>query len=650
MRQPDLEQPERRFLVELPRGRTLHPYPDDGGVYRVRVAMRASRIRLHPDLPATPVWGYQGIVPGPRIEVPAGQRVEVTWINELTGRLPLRGVRGAGAGQGTAGTGPRDTPDPQPDRLRPWTVVHLHGGRTDPDSDGWGENLLGTGQHRTVAYREDRARLLWYHDHTAAAARLTVLAGLSGLYVVRDATDRLLPRDVRELFLVLADRNLDTGDRGELDGRLLHKTGDLDGGPVEFFGPFTTVNGVLWPRCSVERAQYRVRLLNASNARTYRLTLVDDAGRSAMSRVTVVGTDGGLLPLDPTAPVCEREHLGPVGLAAGDALLLAPAERLDLVVDFRGDGGPWRFVNDAAAPWDGTSTVRLRHHDGYADAADPTAAEALRGRVADVLRFVPAGGTPDDGFDLPAVVAGGRWPRHRRYARDRQPYHRHERRTVALVEDGAGTVTLNELYRPEEAAALGDREYLLRRPYLTLRERERPAGPPRTVTYATAASVFLDAVTFMVIEGGYELWRLVNLTGATRPVHLHLVQFQLLDRVPLLGARGWDPTANADPVGAVNQLVTALEPTGAAPGPGTDAGAGPGPGPRLGRTDWGWKDTVRVDPGEMVSLMARFAGHPGRFTYRCHLLEHQDLGTVRPFVVVPAELAPGARAPDPGRP
>ena len=51
----------------------------------------------------------------------------------------------------------------------------------------------------------------------------------------------------------------------------------------------------------------------------------------------------------------------------------------------------------------------------------------------------------------------------------------------------------------------------------------------------------------------------------------------------------------------------------------------------------GWKDTVRVNPGELVSIAARFDGFTGRYMYHCHLLEHEDHDMMRPFVVMPAQ-------------
>jgi len=101
-----------------------------------------------------------------------------------------------------------------------------------------------------------------------------------------------------------------------------------------------------------------------------------------------------------------------------------------------------------------------------------------------------------------------------------------------------------------------------------------------------------------------------------------LVQFQVLGRVGLAYDGSWEPTQNTDPTGVRNQPVTVGD-----------------KGTRfLESTELGWKDTVRANPHEMLTVMAQFTGHAGRFMYHCHVLEHEDMDMMRPFVVTPARL------------
>lgn len=629
---------EGRFLAEMPRlsQRTV--------TRATTITQVATTVSLHPWLPPTPVWAYDGQVPGPMLETRSGRPVSVRFRNRIDKAMPFRSVRGADGAQATCGTVPDDQ-IVDLSGLSNATVTHLHGGATEAASDGWPEDMMLPGQDQVHAYANAGSALFWYHDHAAMSTRLSVFAGLAAPYVVRDHIDAHLPAGDRELVMVLADRNLDTDAAGNLTGAVLHKTADKEipgqaGGPMEFFGPITLVNGAIWPRCTVSAAQHRVRLLNGSNARTYRLTLVDAEGRRRAGRITQIGTDGGLLPLDPAASPAERAAQGPWRFADDETLTLAPGERIDLIIDFRGATGPLRFVNEAEAPYGGNTAA--------VDLVTGLAADAaMRAHVADVVRFdiVDAtecscqvdqdghhiGTCPADRFDLDALVNGPLWPTYTRYDHDQPGMHDHTHRLIALVENpDTGVLTSNELWKPGDPTtrdALGDQaDYLLRAPYLTLvAAPSDPTAPlPSPVTWATAASAFRDAATFYAILDRYELWKVYNLTGDTHPFHIHLSPFQVLARTELTWVPSpahpqgeWAPADNIDPTGADNQVVTL------------------GAGRPLERGDAGWNDTVRVNPGEMLTLMVRFTGHLGRYLYHCHILEHEDHDMMRPFVVVP---------------
>ena len=117
---------------------------------------------------------------------------------------------------------------------------------------------------------------------------------------------------------------------------------------------------------------------------------------------------------------------------------------------------------------------------------------------------------------------------------------------------------------------------------------------------------FHDAATETPTVGDTEIWTLVNGTPDTHPIHLHLVQFQLLDR------QKFDTRKYAA--------------TGVLKMPGQ-----PGPDPGEG----GWKDTVRSNPGEVTRIIANF-DLAGRYVWHCHILEHEDNEMMRPLVVKPA--------------
>src|SRR5439155_19397473 len=112
--------------------------------------------------------------------------------------------------------------------------------------------------------------------------------------IIRDQRERELALQAGlpfELPLLIQDRNFDLDDQYRLTGQLVHKT---DPEVMEAFPPFTVVNGKVWPVLDVQPATYRFRVLNGSNARTYRLVLMHD-GRPELGRISQIGTDHGLL-------------------------------------------------------------------------------------------------------------------------------------------------------------------------------------------------------------------------------------------------------------------------------------------------------------------------------------------------------------------
>jgi spore coat protein A len=209
--------------------------------------------------------------------------------------------------------------------------------------DGWTENLFAPGQQAVFHYPMDqRAALHWYHDHVMGVTRFDVYAGLAGLWIIRDQRERELGLPEGPPFevpLLIQDRNFGLGGAGRLSGQLVHKT---DPEVMEAFAPFTVVNGKVWPLLELHPATYRFRVLNGSNARTYRLVLLRD-GEPELGRITQIGTDHGLLRSPARVPP--------------DGLVLASAERADLLAHFSGlaPGSELTLVNTAGAPFDGAS-------------------------------------------------------------------------------------------------------------------------------------------------------------------------------------------------------------------------------------------------------------------------------------------------------
>lgn len=328
------------FQVPLPIPEALTPVSTSGDADRYEITQREATVEVLPGI-RTPMWTYGGTFPGPTIESRRGRRITVRHRNEL----------------------------PVP------TVVHLHGGRTPPSADGYPTDLVlpegwpdaathtgqgghGQGGHATGGHGQgghdmhdpraavtrltrdytfpldQRPTLLWYHDHRMDFTAPAIWRGLAGLHIVRDdAEDSLgLPAGRRELPLMIADRAFAADgslDYPSLDPTLRERPGVREPFLAGVLGDVILVNGAPWPVHEVDAARYRLRILNASNARHYELEAVTDDGRRL--DLVQVGADQGLL----AAPVTHR------------LLPMAPAERYDVVVDFAGVpvGGRVRIVN-----------------------------------------------------------------------------------------------------------------------------------------------------------------------------------------------------------------------------------------------------------------------------------------------------------------
>src|SRR5258708_16208414 len=153
--------------------------------------MGLARVQLNPELQQSEVGTYEGLLPGPPIEVSRGQHVKVEWINAIPEDelYPITAVTAPDGSQNEPGRSGRPA-NQTVATLPPWTVVHLHGGRTAAVSDGWTENACLSGQFTTSDYANDHhAPLLWYHDHAMRITSFHLYPCLPALYIIRDAEE-----------------------------------------------------------------------------------------------------------------------------------------------------------------------------------------------------------------------------------------------------------------------------------------------------------------------------------------------------------------------------------------------------------------------------------------------------------------------------
>ena len=283
--------------IAHPIGTRPHPNDPSTRVPFYRIQMRESFTQLHRDLKPARQWGFDGVVPGPTFMTKSGEPYLVEWANALPDKhfLPLdHNLHGAEKG----------LPESR-------TVVHLHGAKVPPESDGYPENWYPPGRSATAFYPNAQdAAMLWYHDHAMGINRLNIFAGLAGAAIIHDEVEAALnlPSGKYEIPLVIWDRMFDP------NGQLYYPVSANADAPwiPEFFGDVMMVNGKAWPYLEVEPRKYRFRVLNAANGRFFRFSFSD--GRPFHQ----IGTDAGLLP-------------APVELKS---VFMAPAERADLIVDF----------------------------------------------------------------------------------------------------------------------------------------------------------------------------------------------------------------------------------------------------------------------------------------------------------------------------
>jgi FtsP/CotA-like multicopper oxidase with cupredoxin domain len=196
-------------------------------------------------------------------------------------------------------------------RLSEPTNVHWHGLASPPGMDGHPSDVIAPGQSRDIAFPiVDRAGTYWYHPHPDGRTARQVYGGMAGFFIVEDGGEAALglPSLEYDVPLVVQDR------RTSPDHSLTYDPSPMDL-MAGVLGDTVLVNGRPDAVLPVAGTLYRLRLLNGSNARVYRLAFAD--GRS----FHVIGTDGGLLEL-------------PMPVTSVD---FGPGERVELLVDLTRD-------------------------------------------------------------------------------------------------------------------------------------------------------------------------------------------------------------------------------------------------------------------------------------------------------------------------
>ncbi|MBK6852964.1 MAG: multicopper oxidase domain-containing protein [Burkholderiales bacterium] len=553
-------------------------------------------------------------------------------------------------------------------------VTHLHGARVQGSSDGWplapigfAGNPYGFPTSQTYTYpNQQRSAMLWYHDHALDHTGRHVYAGLAGLYFIRDAADDavlgLIGGADMEFPLVIQDRIL-ASDGINVDYAAGMPTTDPLTRP-EFLGTSLFVNGHPSTVASIGRRTWRVRLLNASNARTYALALCNPAAIEARAGqvwhnqcVRVIGADGGLLARS-------------VPLGASDVIVIAPGQRRDLLVDLSTlpvNVNALRWVNlNLLATLSTNDTTPEAIYTTFTDsvlaptstnysAADAGLYAALDGPVTDVMRLTleavsrPVAGQAGTVLSpttaaIDAVLANAAsdddfiWDGNRFNPMPNAVFG--PNRMVLLVsntEGHAATDAVNGIsgfgdVQIFEMGAAGTDWQIPFAVDLATGAAPVAGGPAAPQGYklsrrsffasevnldVTAAKRYPDlhSATISCKPGTYERWYVANI-GNTQPLvanenlpdmhpfHIHLVNGVV--------TRRWD----LDPTTGTFVLADSRAPD-------IDGVAR--------------QDTVLIPSNQIIELVVYFPpGYSGQYAYHCHLLEHEDMCMMSHFEVAAA--------------
>ncbi len=588
------------------------------------------------NFPMTTVWSYgpAGVAPtlangyfypAFTIENKWRKPTVVKWINGLGTNPHLLPVD-----QTLHWANPLGTHDSHGSSHEPYTgpvpiVTHVHGAHTYEESDGYPEAwYLPDGSQVGSLYNEfkaksearlgmtwdpgtaifdypndQRATTLWYHDHTLGMTRLNVYAGPAGFWLIRGGPDDQIldkttgmpailpgPRPgpgldplgaFYEIPIAIQDRAFNAdGSLFYPDNRAFFEGlntvaqgspyldipfwGDTacDGLPSdvppiwqpEYFGNVMVVNGQSWPFLDVEQRRYRFRLLNGCNSRF----LILDFSNIPGVEVWQIGAEGGFL-------------AAPVNITAnqGNQILMGPAERADVIVDFTNvQQGAYVLTN-------------LGPDEPFGGPGGPVADPDSTGQVME-FRVGPAlsadNTTHPMNYTMPAIAPPtGVNPRQ-------VSLNEEESKSVRFEINADGNWVLQcglngEVFGPT-AALLGT-------------VNGDGTGNPL---------LWMDDTTENPSAGATETWEIYNFTMDAHPIHIHLVQFQVVGREAIGG------------------------------GPSVAGSNLPLP------TENGFKDTVIAYPGEITRVQATF-DYAGLYVWHCHIVEHEDNEMMRPYRVVP---------------
>ena len=424
------------------------------------------------------------------------------------------------------------------------SVIHMHGMHVPQRMDGHPVYAIERGERYVYEFEvKNPAGTNWYHSHTHGMTATQVYRGLAGLITITDEQEQKLelPSGVYDIPITIQDRRFTASNQLQY----LHGMRER---MVGFLGDTILVNGQANSTIPVKTRAYRLRILNGSNSRIYKLGWEDG------TQLVAIGTDGGLL---------ERPENYPY-------IMLAPAERIELWVDFSG-----RKVGSDLVLSSLEYQVTMPHMGG--------GMQGGRGRVGRGMGMMNGGLLQGESFPI-------------------IKFHITER-----VGDSPGlpeklvsmrSLTERDISNPDRTVPI-DIGMQHMSPQLNGRSFEMhevmdieriPVNTIQRIKISNNHGPMGDGAGGMRGRGGMMM-------SMAHPIHLHGQQFKVLSRT--------QTDRNSDSYNTVKD----------------------------GFIGNGWKDTVLVMPGEEIEIIKPFEDYTGLFLYHCHNLEHEDMGMMRNFYV-----------------
>ena len=653
------------------------------GVAHCTINIQQFTDQLHPALGPTKLWGFNPALPlgggvqpqkhlGGIIVVHKGTPLQLTFRNKLTANglpngIPLKNII------------PVDTTIPGANQAQNRTAIHLHGGLVPWISDGgpfdwWAPNgthglsflnnqvlnpFAVTNGAEYYYGNNQSARLVWYHDHAFGITRVNAYGGIASGYIIRDTFERNMVDNqglpeyiensvlgglpVRELPIVIQDKIFVGNNIGSADPTWVSKGLPSTNGSLwyphvyeknrwkligagrnlpnpsviaEMFGDTMLVNGTVYPQVMVDANRYRFRILNACNARFLNLQLLVSNGTpdgvTILNGVVqnpipgpnwlVLGNEAGFLRKPVPIPSYAPFSIDASGVYSG-SLVTGNAERWDVIVDFSGYPAGTEIIlyNDPPAPFPFGDDRNDYYFGNVLNPVGPSQ-PGYGPDTRVIMKFivgVPVGQDPP----LTLIDQNGDWTSNPGIDPPLAVLDGSGGFTPLVTVNNTRKLTLNEVFD-----AYGRLTQLL--------------GTNVAVTPGKFGQPYLNAATETPVKGDVEIWEIFNLTGDTHPIHFHLVNVQVLNR------QIFDTAAFP-----IENFIGVPRP----------------PDP----TELGWKETVKMNPGEVTRVIMKFDVPPilkadgstvvptppsprtggNEYVWHCHILEHEEHDMMRPLVV-----------------